>query len=398
MENTVTASREFDLLVFGATGFTGRLVAEYLAGREGAPRWAMAGRSQAKLEQVRDEIGAPLDTPLVVADTSDPESLTRMAARTRCVVTTVGPYTLYGTPLVEACVEAGTDYTDLSGEVLWMRDMIARFASRAASTGARIVHSTGFDSIPFDHGVLFLQRAAMERFGGPCPRVRARVTDLRGTLSGGTAASARATAAAVAADPSLLSALLDPFSLAEGFQGPAQPSGAEVEEDAIAGGWVAPFFMAPINTKNVHRTNALLGQAYGADFVYDEMFLTGPGENGRKAAEGYAAISAAMGSGGGEGGPAPGEGPSKAERDAGGYAVRFIGQRNDGATIEATVTGDRDPGYGSTSKIMAEASICLIEERADTPGGVWTPAAALGETLIPRLVERAGLTFTLAES
>lgn len=389
----MSSTRDFDLLVFGATGFTGRLVAEYLAGRKGAPRWAMAGRSQAKLEQVRQEIDAPADTPLLVADTADPESLAAMAARTRCVVTTVGPYTLYGTPLVEACVEAGTDYTDLAGEVLWMRQMIECFGTRARETGARIVHSTGFDSIPFDLGVLFLQDEAMRRFGGPCSRVRGRVTDMRGTLSGGTAASGRATAQAVADDPSLLGPLLDPFCLAGGFTGPAQPSGNDVEEDPVAGGWVAPFFMAPINTKNIHRSNALLGHAYGEDFVYDEMFLTGPGEAGRQAAEGMAAVSRAFSSGGGEGGPRPGEGPSKEERDAGGYELLFIGTHDDGETLRVRVTGDKDPGYGSTSKIMAEASICLIEDRSEIGGGVWTPAAALGATLIPRLVERAGLSF-----
>ena len=388
-------SREFDLVVYGATGFTGRLVAEYLVGREGAPRWAMAGRSQAKLEQVRGEIGAPADTPLIVADTDDAESLAAMARRTRCVVTTVGPYTLYGTPLVEACVEAGTDYTDLAGEVLWMRDMIARFGERAAETGARIVHSTGFDSIPFDHGVLFLQKEAERRFGSACARVRGRVVGMNGTLSGGTAASGRATAAAVQADPSLMQALIDPFSLSGGFQGPTQPTGQDIEEDAVSGGWVAPFFMAPINTKNVHRSNALLGHAYGEDFVYDEMFLTGPGDAGKQAAEGMGALSAVMLGGGGEGGPKPGEGPSKEEREAGNYEVLFIGSHANGETIKTRVTGDKDPGYGSTSKIMTEASICLLD--AKTPGGVWTPAAALGEALIPELVARAGLTFDVVD-
>ena len=390
-------SREFDLVVFGATGFTGRLVAEYLVGREGAPRWAMAGRSQSKLEQVRDEIGAPADTPLVVADTGDPDSLGALAARTRCVVTTVGPYTLYGTSLVEACVEAGTDYTDLAGEVLWMRQMIDTYGARAAETGARIVHSTGFDSIPFDLGVLFLQAEAKRRFGSPCSRVRGRVVDMKGTLSGGTAASGRATAEAVAADPSLLSQLIDPFCLAGGFQGPTQPTGNDVEEDEVSGGWVAPFFMAPINTKNVHRTNALLGHAYGEDFVYDEMFLTGPGEAGAQAAQGMAAISQAMLGGSSEGGPQPGEGPSKEERDAGGYDVLFIGTHANGETLRARVTGDKDPGYGSTSKIMAEASICLIEDCSDAKGGVYTPGAIMGETLIPKLVERSGLTFDIVD-
>ena len=393
----MSASREFELIVFGATGFTGRLVAEYLVHRENPPRWAMAGRSLQKLEQVRDEIGAPKDIPLVVADTSDPSSLAALVTRTQCVLTTVGPYMLYGTPLVEACVEAGTDYTDLAGEVLWMRETIARFSQRASETGARIVHSTGFDSIPFDLGVLFLQEEAKRRFGSPCARVRGRVIDMRGTLSGGTAASGRTTAEAAAKDPELAQALMNPFCLTGEFSGPNQPSGQTVEEDPIAGGWVAPFFMAPINTKNIHRTNALLDHAYGTDFVYDEMFLTGPGEAGEKAARGMAALSQAMLGGGGEGGPKPGEGPSKEEREAGGYGVDFFGTHANGETLRARVTGDKDPGYGSTSKIMAEASIHLIENSESVPGGIWTPGAALGSALIPALVSRAGLSFDIME-
>lgn len=393
----MSGDREFDVIVFGASGFTGRLVAEYLDARYGVGgdvRWAMAGRSQDKLEAVRVEIGAPADTPLVVADSDDPASLRALAERTRCVLTTVGPYTWYGEPLLAACVETGTDYVDLCGEVLWMHEMIERHHARAVETGARIVHSTGFDSIPFDHGVLFLQQAAQERFGSPCQRVRTRVVDMRGTLSGGTAASGKATMEAVQADPSKLPTLMNPFSLADGFQGPEQPSGNDVMEEEISGGWVAPFFMAPINTKNIHRSNALLGHRYGEDFEYDEMFATGPGDAGRKMAEAMVAMSAGMT---GEGGPKPGEGPSKEEREAGGYALLLIGTHADGGEIRARVTGDKDPGYGSTSKIIAEAALCLIDDCQDTPGGLWTPAAALGEALIPRLVERAGMTFDLVE-
>ncbi len=389
--------RELDVIVFGATGFTGRLVAEYLAGRygvDGDVRWAMAGRSQDKLEAVRDEIGAPKDTPLVVADSADPASLRALAERTKCVLTTVGPYTHYGEDLLAACVETGTDYVDLCGEVLWMHDMIERYHARAVETGARIVFSGGFDSIPFDHGVLFLQRAAEERFGSPCRRVRTRVVDMRGTLSGGTAASGRATMEAVQADPSRLGTLLNPFSLSGGFQGPEQPGGNEVTEEEIMGGWVAPFFMAPINTKNIHRSNTLMGHRFGEDFEYDEMFFAGPGDTGHQTAKAMAAMAGAIGA---EGGPKPGEGPSKEEREAGGYALLLIGSHADGGEIRARVTGDKDPGYGSTSKIIAEAALCLIDECVGTPGGIWTPAAAFGDTLIPRLVDRSGLTFDLID-
>ena len=393
----MSRDREFDVIVFGATGFTGRLVAEYLVGRYGVDRdvaWAMAGRNQTKLEAVRDEIGAPSSTPLVVADSTDHGSLTAMAERTRCVVTTVGPYLYYGEGLVRACAETGTDSVDLSGEVLWMRDMIERYHGRAVATGSRIVHSCGFDSIPFDLGVLFLQRAAEERFGSPCQRVRTRVVDMRGEFSGGTAEAGRATVAALQEDPSLFAVLLDPFALAGGFEGPEQPDGDKVIEDDIMGGWSAPFFMAPINTRNIHRSNALMGHRYGEDFQYDEMFFAGPGDEGRQSAEEMAAIAGAMG---GDDGPQPGEGPSREERDAGGYELLVIGSHVDGGEIRARVTGDKDPGYGSTSKIIAEAALCLIDDCEDTPGGIWTPAAALGDAVIPRLVERAGMTFDLVD-
>ena len=393
----MSQDREFDVIVFGATGFTGRLVAEYLVERygvDGDVRWAMAARSHDKLEAVRDEIGAPKSTKRVVADSDDPDSLRTMAERARCILTTVGPYTWYGEGVVRACVEAGTDYVDLSGEVLWMHEMIERFHARAVETGARIVHSAGFDSIPFDHGVLFLQQAAEKRFGSACSRVRTRVVDMRGTLSGGTAASGKATMEAVQADPSVLATLMNPFSLSNGFQGPEQPGGNEVMEDEVSGGWVAPFFMAPINTKNIHRSNALTGHRYGEDFMYDEMFFAGPGDSGHEMAKVMASMGGATGD---EEGPKPGEGPSKEEREAGGYGLLLIGSHADGGEIRARVTGDKDPGYGSTSKIITEAALCLIDDCKDTAGGLWTPVAALGEKLIPRLVERAGMTFDIVE-
>ena len=387
--------REFDVIVFGATGFTGRLVAEYLVGRYGVGGdvgWAMAGRSQAKLEAVRDEIGAPPSTPLVVADSADAASLTAMVKRTRCVLTTVGPYLWYGEGLVRACAESGTDSVDLSGEVLWMRDMIERYHETAVETGARIVHSAGFDSIPFDLGVLFLQQAAEERFGSPCQRVRTRVMDMRGEFSGGTAAAGRATVEALQTDPELFAVLLNPFALADGFEGPEQPDGDTVIEEDVTGGWSGPFFMAPINTRNIHRSNALMGHRYGEDFQYDEMFFAGPGDAGRRIAE---AMTGMAGGVGGDDGPQPGEGPSREQREAGGYELLLIGSHADGGEIRARVTGDKDPGYGSTSKMIAEAAICLIDDCADTRGGIWTPAAAFGDTLIARLVERAGMTFDL---
>ena len=386
------SDRAFDIVVYGSTGFTGRLVAEYLIAKQGhGLRWAMAGRSADKLAAVRDELGAPADTPLVVADASDATSIREMVGSARCVITTVGPYQLYGSDLVAACAELGTDYVDLSGEPVWMHEMIATHHDAAVASGARIVHSCGFDSIPFDLGVLFLQDAAREKFGAPCPRVRGRVRAMNGEFSGGTAASLGATMDVIKEKPELFNVLINPFCLANGFQGPDQPADNKPYEDEVLGQWVAPFIMAAINTKNVHRSNALMGHAYGEDFRYDEMMLAGAGEEGKAVAEMVASVNPLEG----EGVPAPGEGPSRESREAGNYDVLFVGTSADGQEIRAGVTGDMDPGYGSTSKMITESAVCLLEDCPDLPGGIYTPAPAMGHKLIKRLVQHAGLTFDM---
>jgi short subunit dehydrogenase-like uncharacterized protein len=384
--------RDFDIVIYGATGFTGRLVAEYLAQQDGhGLRWAMAGRNADKLAAVRDEIGAPAATPLVTADASDPTSLEALAGSTRCIISTVGPYQLYGSDLVAACAELGTDYVDLCGEPLWMRDMITTYGRAAKASGARIVFSCGFDSIPFDLGVLYLQDAAQEKFGAACPRVRGRVRAMNGEFSGGTAASLGATMERIKSEPELLQALVDPFCLADGFRGPEQPADNKPFEDEVLGQWVAPFIMATINSKNIHRSNALMGHPYGEDFRYDEMMLTGPGEQGKAAAE-YVAKADPLG---GDNAPKPGEGPSKEAREAGNYDVLFVGTSAGGEEIRASVSGDMDPGYGSTSKMISESAVCLVSECADLPGGIYTPAPAMGQKLIKRLEAHAGLTFRM---
>lgn len=379
---------EFDIIVYGATGYTGRLVAEHLAstyGVGGDLKWAMAGRSAAKLAQVRDEIGAPKDTPLVVADAADPASLAAMVGRTKAVITTVGPYQLYGEPLLAACAKAGTDYLDLCGETTFMGPMIAAYHETAQASGARILFSCGFDSIPFELGVYFCQETAWAKLGHAVPRVKGRVRAMRGGFSGGTAASGRVTMEAVGKDPSLMAYLVSPFALTPGFQGPEQPRGDQVEHDPDVGADVGPFVMAMINTKNVHRSNLLMGHPYGTDFVYDEMAIVVPG------------APAAFGDLGAAGGPQPGEGPTKAEREAGFYDLLFVGIDRDGAKVRVSVKGDRDPGYGSTSKMIAEAAICLVRDCADAPGGVLTPGAAMGRKLVDRLAAHAGLKFEVEE-
>jgi short subunit dehydrogenase-like uncharacterized protein len=386
------SDREYELIVYGSTGYTGRLVAEYLQAEYGDDvKWAMAGRSMEKLKTVRSEMGLPDSVDLIVADSSDPDSLTALCLKTKAVITTVGPYQLYGEPLVKACVETGTDYVDLSGEPAWMVDMIDRYDDKAKQTGARIVHSCGFDSIPFDMGVYMLQREARAKNGKPFERVRGRVRKMQGTFSGGTAASLGQTMVRAKKEPHILDWLKDPFSLSGDFSGPRQPTGHKPIEEPDLGSWSAPFIMAAINTKNIHRSNALLNHAYGEDFTYDEMMFTGPGEKGEKTANFVASQDPF-----GENPPKPGEGPTKDEREAGFYDVAFYGGEGDDMMV-CVVTGDKDPGYGSTSKMISEAALCLTRDvdRGTTGGGVYTSAPAMGNALIKRLEDHAGLTFTI---
>ncbi len=380
---------EFDLIVYGATGFTGKLIAEYIHATYPDRRWAMAGRSADKLASVRDELSLPADTPLITADAADPDSIDAMVQRGRVILTTVGPYQHYGEALVAACAKHGTDYVDLSGEPPFMWDMIERYDAQAKETGARIVHSCGFDSVPFDMGVFFLQAAANDRFGAPLKDVKCRVRGMAGTASGGTAASGAATMERAKSDPQVMQRLMSSFALTPGFEGAAQPTGHKPYEDTDFGVWVAPFFMATINTKNVHRSNMLMGHPYGQDFTYEEMMFTGAGDKGAAMAErvaktDIAAMSATL---------KPGDGPSREEREQGSYDLMFTGVSQDGQRLLVGVKGDRDPGYGSTCKMITECAICLLEEAQGKPGGVLTPASAFGQDIIDRLQANAGVTF-----
>ena len=391
------SSSKFDIVVYGATGFTGQLVAEYLAAQykgDGNLKWAMAGRSPDKLAAVRDAIGAPADTALIIADASDPASLKAMVAQAKSVISTVGPYQRYGSELVAACVTAGADYFDLCGEPLWMRQMIDAHEAAAKLTGARIVFSCGFDSLPFELGVFSVQQEAKRIFGAPANRVKGRIRDMSGTLSGGTAASTWATFAAAAQDLNLVVLLKNPFLLAPGFEGPKQPRGNKPLWDEDLGSWTAPFAMATINTRNVHRSNMLMNFRHGKDFVYDEMVLTGPGEQGEaNARQLVAAVNAERM--GGASGLKPGDGPSKEMRESGFYDLLFVAIAPDGKQARVAVKGDRDPGYGSTSKMISECAICLLRDTPDMPAGIWTPGAAMQLKLIKRLEDHAGLTFSV---
>jgi short subunit dehydrogenase-like uncharacterized protein len=387
----MSADRELDIIVYGATGYTGRLVCEYLNkqyGVNGEVKWAMAGRSQDKIDSVREEMGIPADVPTVLADANEPASIKAMVEKTKVLLTTVGPYQLYGSDVVAACAKAGTDYVDLCGEPAWMHEMIAKHQDDAKASGARIVFSCGFDSVPFDLGAFFLQEAAKEKFGSSMPRIKGRVRAMKGTFSGGTLASFKATMAAAAKKPEMMKVLGNPFALTPGFTGADQPSGNAPSYDEDLNSWSAPFVMATINTKNIHRSNFLLGHEYGEGFVYDEMMLTGPGEKGEATAKAVAADKSMAND------PRkPGEGPSKEERENGYYDVLFAGSNDKGESLRVSVKGDKDPGYGSTSKMIAESAVCLVKNPGAASGGIWTPASALGSLLIERLEKNAGLTF-----
>ena len=386
------SDKNFDVVVYGATGFTGKLVVEYMLnqyGNDESITWAIAGRSHEKLIAVRDALGISHDVALLKVDSNDESSVTEMVKQTKCVLTTVGPYQLYGPSIVKQCASNGTDYVDLCGEPGWMHEMINEHAEQARETGARIVFSCGFDSIPFDLGVYFLQKEVIAQYGKPASNVRGRVRAMNGEFSGGTAASLSATMASLKEKPELFAVLANPFSLSNGFTGPEQTPDSKAVYDEKLETWVAPFFMAPINTKNVHRSNVLMDHMYGEDFCYNEMWIQGPGEEGKAAAEFVGSMNPLADA------PAPGEGPSKESRDNGNYDVLFCADLADGSTIHAAVSGDMDPGYGSTSKMIAESAICLVKECPDLVGGIYTPAPAMGEKLIKRLQANAGLDFRL---
>lgn len=403
MSNT----RAFDLIVWGATGFTGRLVAEYLFNKYGANdtiKWAMAGRNQAKLEKVRAAV-ADETVPLVIADSQDEKSLNAMVQRTKVVATTVGPYGKYGSKLVAACVTHQTHYCDLAGEVTWMRQMIDQHHEAAKANGTKIVHTCGFDSIPSDMGVYFIQKEAKAKTGHPAPQIKMRVRALVGEISGGTYASLSDTLEKAQKDKSLYGILIEPYSLnpAGERSGPDKRDLQSVVYDKAAKGWIYPFIMAGINTKVVRRSNALAGYPYGKDFRYDEAVRSGDGIAGRLKAYGNAAmlgmlmlakpgsfmkkiVDKVL--------PDPGEGPNKEKREAGFYNLKFITTLQDGSTAIGKVTGDRDPGYGSTCKMLAESAICLAKDDIPDVAGVLTPSIAMGDALLGRLQANAGLTFS----
>jgi short subunit dehydrogenase-like uncharacterized protein len=384
--------RAFDIIVFGATGYTGRLVAEHLLkvyGLGNELNWAIAGRSKLKLDQIRGELGAP-NLPLLIADRSDAESIAAMARRAKVIISTVGPYALYGSGLVEVCATEGTDYVDITGESTWISDMLVHEPT-AKTSGARIVFSCGFDSIPFEAGVYFLEKVAQKTSGFSLPRVRARIRQLHGGIRGGTSGGSLATGLALMtatqSNPKLGAVWMDPFALTPGFKGPAQPDSNSAYEDELVGSWVGPWIMAAINSKAVHRCNYLLGHPWGKDFKYDEMSMIDGPPSGIPPPNPFADPNS----------PKPGEGPSKADREGGHYDILFIGEAADGQTLRVSVKGNSDAGADSTARMLAESAVCLVRDvsRETTPGGMWTSCSAMGDALIKRLEANAGISFQM---
>ncbi|MGJ8670508.1 MAG: saccharopine dehydrogenase family protein [Oceanococcus sp.] len=396
-----------DIIVFGATSFVGKILSHYLIETYGKElNWAAAGRSQAKLDTLKAELGeAGAHITTIAADAGNEADMQALCAQTKVIISTVGPYALFGEPLLKACVESGTDYCDLTGEVQWVSQMIKRYEEQAKASGARIVHSCGFDSIPSDLGVHYLQSQAKKTFGEYCNQVRMVVWRIKGGASGGTIASALNAVKEAASDPAVRKDMANPYALCPaGAPNTRQLNVSFVQKHSDVDTWVGPFVMAGVNTRVVHRSHALQNYAWGEDFKYDESMSTGRGPAGiARAASMCAGLAAVFGGAAFASTrklvekilPSPGEGPSPQEQLDGYYDLRFIGHTKDGKIITTKVYGDRDPGYGSTGKKLGEAGACLAFDlpKDKYPGGFWTPASLMGDKLIQRLEEKAGLSF-----
>lgn len=412
-----TGDRTYDVVLWGATGFTGRLVAEHFATTHASDlRWAIAGRDQTALAALRSEL-TRIDTDLddldiLVGDAHDRTSLDAIARETVVVCSAAGPYARFGTPLVEACIDHGTHYCDLSGELHWIRQLIDEHDEAAREAGVRIVHSCGFDSVPSDLGTALVQAHATEQFGSPCSAVEAFVSLDSLSLSGGTVAAMVETYDAIDDDPTVARLLEDSHSLSSTDATADHGTPRWPRYDPVVEQWTAPFVMATINEKVVHRTNDLLGTPWTPDFRYREVMATGPGVRGAVTA---AVVSAGLALNTALLSVAPvrrlldrfvlpdsGEGPSRQEIENGAFTVRLRGTGNDASgldfVVDARVCGDRDP-YGASASMLAEAAVCLARHEVDSPhrGGVLTPAAGIGRPLADRLSD-VGLTFSIDAS
>ena len=409
------ATKKFDLVIFGATSFVGQILTEYLFTHIGLSRkvkWAIAGRSEAKLNELRDSLGeGAAKLPIIVADSMDETALTDMCKKSRVIVSTVGPYALYGETLVKVCAENGNDYCDLTGEAYWINQMIVKYERLAKKSGARIVNCCGFDSIPSDLGNHFLQKQGKQKFGSFFNTVKLRVRAMKGGASGGTIASMAEMIVAAKADPQLRKDMGNPYILCPKKHSYSikQVSVKGPVYDSDFACWSAPFIMEAINARVVLRSNSLTKMAYGKDFSYGEAMLTGTGTKGRLKAIGLTAGLGAFGLGMVLDTvrnllnkfvlPKPGEGPSLQDQLNGFFDIDLMGKNDKNQQLVVKVTGDRDPGYGCTAKMLAQAGLCLAFDlpKEDKVGGFWTPATAMGDLLIGRLNEHAGMSFKVID-
>jgi len=384
------SDRQYEIILYGASGFTGQLVAEYLATAQSDLKWAIAGRNRQKLEQVRDKLKMA-ELPIVIADSHDTEQLTQMVRQTQTVISTVGPYAQYGTPLLETCAREGTHYCDLTGEAQWMAGVFEHINPIAQESGARLVHCCGFDSIPSDLSVYFLQQQFKARYGGYASHISGRMGRASGGVSGGTVASLMFVAEQASKDASIRDTVMDPYALypANVTPGNDVPDQAGIAWDENFESWTGPFVMAAINTKVVRRSHALAGLPYGEGFRYDESQLCGNRTKALLSAGGLGVVMAGtffsptrailkkmL--------PDPGEGPDEATRNNGFF--EFWAHGTDGTHhLKVKVSGQRDPGYGATSRMLAQAGLCLSRDALNVGGGIWTPASAMGDELLRRL-------------
>ena len=413
-------SRQYAIVLYGATSFVGQITAKYLAeflaeSNDGDVEWAIAGRDEEKLKKLQSEIsgsGSAKKVNIIIANSNDETSLDEMTKQAKVVISTVGPYLKYGEPLVKSCANNGTDYVDLTGEAIFIKDVMDKYQDAAKKSGARIVNSCGFDSIPSDLGVYFTQQQAEKKFDRACDQIHMRVKAAKGGLSGGTVASMATIFEEVGQDKSRRKQVANPYLLNDDANAPSvrQKNISKPEYDDEHKRWLAPFVMATINTRIVHRSNQLSNYDYGRDFKYDEAMWMKDGVKGQLTS--YALSAGLLGFAttmmfkpsrellAKHVLPKSGSGPSESEQNNGYFDIRFFGSNAKNDSISTKVTGDKDPGYGSTSRMLAQSALCLVQDVSndEVGGGFWTPATAMGDKLLTRLEQHAGLSFEVVEN
>ena len=399
MSNT----KQLDLIIWGATGFTGQLVSEYINKKYSntALKWGIAGRNKEKASVIAKRLNIAKDR-VFIADCNNIESLIKLTSKTKVICTTVGPYAKLGTNLIDACIKTNTNYCDITGETQWIRKMIDKYHSKAKENKIKIINSCGFDSIPSDMGVFYSQKKLFEKTGEYANKINMRVAGAKGGISGGTYNSLSNVLEEARIDKEVRKTLTNPYGLnpIDKQNGPDKADLQSVIFDKVSNSWIAPFVMAGINTKIVRRSHALIDFKYGSDFSYDEATLSGKGVLGQ--VKGYLSLIPIFLATRKKGSfiknivdyvlPKSGEGPSEKTRISGYYNLRFyLTQQN--KIYLSKVIGDMDPGYGSTSKMLAESAVCLALDKTPETYGILTPSVALGNPLLKRLQENAGLTF-----